>query len=326
MEEQREIDGRRMVAIVEQAFCHIHCGNFGRLVLQAVEHKFVLANAVDRQFVHVLEHCLDVVGIECSQRAHHLDVVGTKGEDIGIGAKQHCEIAQECAHMVASYVVFAFLQAVDERECAIGVLHHLWFGQEVDQVGTHAHRTAAGTAASVRCRESLVQIDVHHIEAHIAGTAYAEHRVEVGSIVIHQTATFVHQFGYFGYFFLKQAEGVGVGHHHSGNVVAEQWLERLYVHKAVLGALHLHYLEAAHCSRSGVGAVSRVGHYHFHATVVAAALMIAAYHHQTGELAMSAGARIERKFAQTGEFAKRFLQIVVHLEGALASAVGLQWV
>ena len=39
---------------------------------------------------------------------------------------------------------------------------------------------------------------------------------------------------------------------------------------------------------------------------------------------MSAGAWVDGEFGKTREFAKRLLQVVVHLEGALASVVGLQ--
>ena len=51
MEKQWEIDSGCMVAVVEQTLSHVESGNASALVLQAVEHKFVLANALDRQFV-----------------------------------------------------------------------------------------------------------------------------------------------------------------------------------------------------------------------------------------------------------------------------------
>ena len=65
----------------------------------------------------------------------------------------------------------------------------------------------------------------------------------------------MHQLGNLGNLGLKDAEGVGVGHHHAGNVVAQQGLEVFHIDGAVSGGLHLYYLKAANGCRSGVGAV-----------------------------------------------------------------------
>ncbi len=66
VEEQREVYGRCMIAIIEQAFRHVHSGNTSRLILQAVEHKLVTADSVDRQLVDILQALFDVVGVEHS--------------------------------------------------------------------------------------------------------------------------------------------------------------------------------------------------------------------------------------------------------------------
>ena len=42
VEEQREVDGRSVVAIVEQALGDVECGDTSALVGQAVEYKLVL--------------------------------------------------------------------------------------------------------------------------------------------------------------------------------------------------------------------------------------------------------------------------------------------
>ena len=55
MEEQREIDGRRVEAMVKQTFGHIECGDASRLVVKTVKHKFMFAHAVDGQEIEVAE-------------------------------------------------------------------------------------------------------------------------------------------------------------------------------------------------------------------------------------------------------------------------------
>ena len=67
VEQEREIDGGSMEAIVQQTFGHIQGGGAGDVVVcavvhQAVKHEFVLANTLNGQFVHVLEAFLDVIG------------------------------------------------------------------------------------------------------------------------------------------------------------------------------------------------------------------------------------------------------------------------
>ena len=56
----------------------------------------------------------------------------------------------------------------------------------------HAHRTYAGTAAAVRRGESLVQVDVHDVEAHVAGTGVTHDGVEVGAVVVAEAARLMH--------------------------------------------------------------------------------------------------------------------------------------
>ena len=84
-----------------------------------------------------------------------------------------------------------------------------------------------------------MEIDVHDIEAHIARTTYAKHRVEVGAIVVHECATIVDELGNLRYLAFEESEGVGVGHHHGCHAVVEQALEVVDIHHAIGGALDL---------------------------------------------------------------------------------------
>ena len=170
----------------------------------------------------------------------------------------------------------------------------------------------------MRCGEGLVQVDVHHVESHVAGTASTEHRVEVSAVVIHERAALVHDFRYLGYLTLEEPQGIGVGHHHRCHTVVEQVSEVINIHDAIGSALHLDDLQSADSGRGGVGAVRGVGHDNLHALRLATLLMIGTDNHQSGEFTVSTRIRIEGELAQSGKGSERFLQLVIHLEGTLA--------
>ena len=67
VEQQREIDRRRMKSVVEQPFCHVERRDTGRFVEQSVEHEFMFAHRVDWQFVAIFQTFLDVIRVERCQ-------------------------------------------------------------------------------------------------------------------------------------------------------------------------------------------------------------------------------------------------------------------
>ena len=211
----------------------------------------MLAQSVDGQAVHILELLLDVVGVKRSERADHLDVLSTERKDVAIGTQHHAEIAEERTDRTERFLKVATFHA----ERILAVEHHTRCRQELLESFAHADRTTTGTAAAVRCGERLVQVDVHHVESHITGTAYAEHRVEVGSVVVHQSAAFMHELLDFGYLLLEETQRVGVGHHHCTDLVAKLCLEVFHIDGTVAERLHLHHIESADSSRRGIGSV-----------------------------------------------------------------------
>ena len=56
----------------------------------------------------------------------------------------------------------------------------------------HTDRPDTGTAATVRDAERLVQVQVRHVRAELAGTGEPDHRVEVGAVDIDLAAGVVH--------------------------------------------------------------------------------------------------------------------------------------
>ena len=200
---------------------------------------------------------------------------------------------------------------------AIGLLLDLRIGQQVLQTLAYANRTTAWTATTVRSGEGLVQIDVHHVEAHIAGTANAEHRVEIGSIVVHKTTTIVNETSNHRDVSFEDTEGVRVGHHHASHIGTKQWLEILHIYGTIGQALYLDHLEASYSSRSGIGAMGRIGHDDLGACLIATLLMICLDDHKSGQLSMCTSIRIERKARKTGNLGQRTLYLVINLQAAL---------
>ena len=107
---------------------------------------------------------------------------------------------------------------------------------------------------------------------------------------------------------LEESEGVGVGHHHRRHSVVEQRAQMLHIHGAVFEALHLHHLKSADGGRGGIGAVGTVGHNHLGALQVAAALVVATYHHQSRQLAMGSGKGFEGEGGESRQFAEGMVE------------------
>ena len=277
----------------------------------------MLAQALDGQFVHVLKTFLYVVGVERCERSYHLQVFPAERQDVSIRFHVNAEVAEECAH---ADVAFAACFNV----IFVSVLHHSRLGQELFQSAPYADRAASRAASAVRGGEGLVQVDVHHVEAHVTWAAYAEHGVEVCPVVVHQRAALVHHFGYLRDARLEESERVGVCHHHRRNGVVKQSAQVLDVNRAVGSALHLDHLKSADRSRGRVCAVGGVGHYDFCPLHVAAAIVVGADNHQSCQLAVRPGKGVEGKLGQAGDDRQRLLEVVVHGQRALTCVQGLR--
>src|SRR5690606_1374740 len=96
-------------------------------------------------------------------------------------------------------------------------------------------RTRAGTAAAVWRGEGLVQVDVHSVDAQVAGADPADDGVEVGSVAVEVGARFVGQAADLQDVALEQAAGVGVGHHDGGHVRPQLGGQIGDVHTTVVG-------------------------------------------------------------------------------------------
>ncbi len=205
-----------MESIVKKPLRHVERGDSVALVEKAVEHELMLAGTLDRKLVGILERFLDIVGVERGHRADIADVVASQSEDIGVCFHHHSEVSEECGHTSEATVV------AGDIELAFGIFLDTGIRQEVDEVLCHTYGTRAGTSAAMRRGEGLVQVDMHDVESHIAGTHLAEQRVEVGSVIVERPPHRSTSFGDLENLNLEHTERVGIGHHDTSHGIVEE--------------------------------------------------------------------------------------------------------
>jgi hypothetical protein len=93
-------------------------------------------------------------------------------------------------------------------------------GRRAQRFGQH-HRARTRPAAAVRRGEGLVQVDVHGIDAKVAGTHLADDGVEIGAVAIDIAARRMDRVGDRLHVALEQAAGVGIGDHHPRDIRPE---------------------------------------------------------------------------------------------------------
>ncbi len=232
---------------------------------------------------------------------------------VNIGAQDHPGVAHERRQAADALRPVGFGQPA----IALAVLADDGNRQKRLQPGVDRHRTRAGTAAAVRSGEGLVQVHVHHVEAHVAGSGLAENGVEVGAVVVEQAAGRMDDGGDFGDVPLEHAQRRGIGQHQPGGLRPDRLAQGGEVHVAVGVGGDFPDREAAHDGGGGIGAVGGVGDQHFTAGVVAVGNMVGADHRHPGEFALRPGHRRQRDGLHPRDFPQHLLQLVQAGEKAL---------
>ena len=233
-----------------------------------------------------------VVGVQHRGLGCLLEAVAAEAEDVGVGAHEDAEVALEAAQPAdrlgpLEVEVEAGLAAV------LGLAaHHLRPRQEGLDPVRAGDRPRTGAAAAVRLREGLVQVDVDDVEAHVAGARVAHDRVQVGAVVVEGPARVVDDLGDLRDVLVEEPEGVRVGQHQAGRVVARLRAQVVEVDAAALVGGQLHHLVAGHRHRGGVGAVGRVGGEHL-GPLLAAVGVVGAGEQQPRQLAVGARRGLE---------------------------------
>jgi hypothetical protein len=87
-------------------------------------------------------------------------------------------------------------------------------GQIGHQVFDDADGADAWPAAAVRNAEGLVEIEVAHVAAELAGRGHADERIHVGAVHVHATAVAMHDFAEPLHLRLEHAVRARIGDHH----------------------------------------------------------------------------------------------------------------
>ncbi len=84
----------------------------------------------------------------------------------------------------------------------------------------------------MRRRKGFVQVQVHHVDAKIAGPHLADQRVHVGAVHIQQAALGMQNVGDLVNVLLENSERVGIGEHQRGDIFRHLRFQRRQIHHA----------------------------------------------------------------------------------------------
>ena len=123
------------------------------------------------------------------------------------------------------------------------------------EFGFDADRSGAGATATVRCRERLVQVEVHDVEAEIAEARAAEEGVLVGAVAVEQRAVIVQHRRDLLDLPVEEAKRGWEREHHRRHAVVQRLSEEVEVSVSVRRGWDGDHIESRHRCGRWVGPV-----------------------------------------------------------------------
>ncbi len=209
-----------------------------------------------------------VIVVEHGGLGHGLEAFGAQAHDPGIGLQHGGNVAEIGADLVDG------VGAVGVEAVALAVEGDDGVGQELREMLLHADGGAAEADAAMRGREGLVQVELAHVEAGVAGADDAEQAVAVGLVVGGEAAGPVHEIDELAQLRIEEAGILRAGEHDAGRALGERRLEGVELGVAMLAGEERDDLEAGDRGRGGIGRMREGGR-----DDLAAALELAARRH-----------------------------------------------
>ncbi len=283
-------------------------------------HELVLAGPVVRQVVRPREPVLEVVGRQDGIVADLAQAGVAVGPDVRVGPHEDARVAHEAAQPPdGARPLPGALEAEGRRRASH---QDPWRGQVRQQRLPHPDGSGARSAAAVGRRERLVDVEVHDVEAGLAGLEPAEDGVEVRAVHVGQRAGPVDGVEQLADARLEEPERRWIRDHHGGGPWTEGGPEGVDVDAAIAGRRDRDRPEARHRRGGGVRPVAAVGHEHLVAERVAPLPVVGPDHQDAGQLALGPGRGLERHGAHPGDLGQRRLELPEQLERALGDLVG----
>ena len=280
--------------------------------------ELVLARAVVGQVEGPREAVLEIVRREDRVVADLAQARGPVCPDVGVRPHEHARVAHEAAQptdrgRAAPRSARGGTSLVGSQDARLG--------QVRQEPLPHPDRTRARAAAAVGRAERLVDVEVHDVEAGLAGLEPPQDGVEVGAVHVGQRAGLVHRIEQLPDARLEQAQGRWVRDHDRRGPRAERCPERGDVDPTVRRGRDRDGPEAGHRRGRGIGAVARIRHEDLVAVRVAAGVVVGADHEDAGQLALGARRRLERHGLHARDLGQRGLEFPEELERALRDLV-----
>ena len=288
------------------------------------------ARAVVRDVVRLAQEREEVVGREDRVTGRLNETLFAEGAHVGVSAHEDAEVPEallDRADRLADGVGLAVLPRGVVVVGAIGLADDPRLRQERPEGRLDAERARPGTARAMGRRERLVDVDVHAVEAEIAGARDPEERVHVRAVAVHEPADVVYRGADLAHALFEEADGVRVREHEACDVRSERRLQRVEVDVPACVAFHRGDLVPAHRGRCRVRAVRRVRD--DDATPLsslAAFRVVRLEHEERGELGLRARLRLKADEVHAADLREELLELVREREHALRRAVRLTWV
>ena len=188
--------------------------------------------------------------------------------------------------------------------------------EEVDHALADRHRAGTGSPAAVRGRKGLVEIHVDDVKAHVAGANDAQDRIEVGAVVVEQSADLMDRRSDLRDVLLEEARRVGIGEHDPGDLGVERLSQGSEIDQTAIVGRDGGHLVAAERRRCRVRSVRRVRDQD-PSSSVAVGLVVRRHEQQPGQLTGSTSGRLEGCGRHASDLAERTFKAHHDLEPSL---------